>query len=169
MTAVYPLAAAPVEKAPAVPHYAIQRVYLKGMSLEIPGAPEIYSVARELSLNFQVQRSSTTVAQDLHEVTLTATVEAKDAKTGKTEFLLEVTQAGLFEMRGIPAEHVEGLIDVRSPTILHAYLRVAISDTLQRASLPLFIIPEFDYNLIQQQTKAALAAQAAPAAGHSLH
>lgn len=136
------------------PMFNIQRVYLKGTSLEMPHAPAIFIGQHEIGFNLNLTPKRTELAPGIFELVLHATLTATDTKDGKVWFLLEVEQAGIFELRNIPADHAEGLLTTRCPTILHNYLRVQISDTLSRATLPPFLLPEFDWGHIAQQAQA---------------
>jgi preprotein translocase subunit SecB len=158
---------APVQQAndPNTPVFNIQRVYLKGTSLEIPHAPEIFLVQGEIAMDLNVTPKRTELSQGVYELVLHATLTAKSRDNDKVLFLLEIEQAGIFELRNIPAEHVEGLLSVRCPTILHNYLRVQVTDTLNRATLPQFLVPEIDWDFVAQQVKAEQAASAK----HVLH
>ena len=136
------------------PVFNIQRVYLKGTSLEMPNAPGIFIGQNEISMDLRLEPKRNVLADGVFEVVLHATLTATNPKDGKVWFLLEIEQAGIFELRNFPAEHMEGLLKVRCPAILHNYLRVQITDTLSRATLPQFMMPEFDWNQIAQQAKA---------------
>lgn len=138
----------------AIPVFNIQRAYLKGTSLEMPGAPASFLAHRELSVNLHLDQKHSEVAPGLFEVVLVATLTATDTKEGKVYFLLEIEQAGIFELRNIPAEHMAGLLHVRCPGILQNYLRVQITDTLARATLPPFMMPDIDWNAVMQQAQA---------------
>jgi preprotein translocase subunit SecB len=141
----------------SAPLFNIQRVYLKGASLEMPHAPASFLEQAELTINLEVTPKMVNIAPDLYEINLHATLEAKNAKTGATNFLLEIDQAGIFELRNIPAEHMADLLDVRCPSILHGYLRVQMSDMLARATLPGFLLPEFDWMAMALQRRAETA------------
>lgn len=142
-----------------VPFFNIQRVYLKGTSLELPGAPELFLEQSQLTSDLDVKLDATEKAPGIFEVVLHVTLTAKNPESGKPAFLLEVDQAGIFELRNIPAEHVQGLLYVRAPAILTNYVRVQITDTLSRATLPQFILPEFDWSQNLQAAAAAAAAE----------
>jgi preprotein translocase subunit SecB len=148
------------------PSFNIQRVYLKGTSLEMPHAPAIFLGQNEIAMDLNITPKMTELAPGVHELVLHATLTAKDPKSDKVWFLLEVDQAGIFELRNIPTEHINGLLQVRCPTILHNYLRVQIADTLSRATLPQFILPEFDWQHIAMQQAAAEPAEASPRIMH---
>ena len=51
------------------------------------------------------------------------------SKTGdRTLFLVEAAQAGIFTIRGVPAEHLQTVLAVHCPTVLFPYLREALAD-----------------------------------------
>lgn len=136
------------------PMFNIQRAYLKGTSFEMPHGPAIFLGQHEIGFSLNLTPKRAELAPGVFEIVLHATLTATDSKDGKVWFLLEIEQAGIFELRNIPAEHVEGLLAIRCPTILHNYLRVQISDTLSRATLPPFMLPEFDWGVVTQQAQA---------------
>ena len=57
---------------------------------------------------------------------MTATVTTKVGD--KTLFLVEAKQAGIFEIRNMPAEQLKPLLGIACPEIVYPYLREAISD-----------------------------------------
>ena len=67
--------AAPQEEAP---QFAVQRIYLKDASLEMPNAPEIFLAPEAPQVDIQLDVSEHALAQpDLYEVVVRATVTAK--------------------------------------------------------------------------------------------
>ena len=96
------------EQAPA---FSIQRVYLKGMSLEMPNAPAIFLESQQPSVEVAVDVSSLTIVEGIHETAVTVTLTTRVGD--KVAFLIETTQAGIFEIRNVPADQM----DVRRPAI----------------------------------------------------
>ena len=75
--------AAPQEEAP---QFAVQRIYLKDASLEMPNAPEIFLAPEAPQVDIQLDVSEHALAQpDLYEVVVRATVTAKTKSITKTE------------------------------------------------------------------------------------
>lgn len=140
------------------PVFNIARIYLKGLSLEMPHAPGVFKNAGECSVNLSVDTKNAELEPGFHEVVLIGTLSLTDNATQKVVYLLEIEQAGIFELRNIPAEHVDGLLKERCPAMLQNYLRVQITDTLSRATLPTFILPEIDWHQVAVQAKANTAA-----------
>ena len=81
--------AAPQEEAP---QFAVQRIYLKDASLEMPNAPEIFLAPEAPQVDIQLDVSEHGLAQpDLYEVVVRATVTAKTKINNeeRTVFLVE--------------------------------------------------------------------------------
>jgi preprotein translocase subunit SecB len=138
------------------PVFQIQRIYVKGISLEAPNAPAIFLEQGEVQIKFDLRMERSDLQGDSKEVRLRATVEAKLGE--KNVFLLEIDQAGIFELKNLTTEQAEQILEVNCPTILTPYLRSQISSILLNASMPQFMLPEFNWAgayLERQQQKAA--------------
>ena len=86
------------------PIFQIQRVYLKGASLEQPNSPAILLEQEAPTVDIQLGVNAAPVAEGIFEVTITATVQTKIKD--KTVFLAEATQAGIFEIRNLPEDQM---------------------------------------------------------------
>ena len=84
----------------------IQKLYIKDASFESPNTPDVFKGA-EWKPKTDLNLSSTHVPleDDTHEVILTITVEAKD--DDNVIFLVELKQAGLFQISGYEKEELE--------------------------------------------------------------
>src|SRR3546814_15113299 len=84
------------------PSFSLQRTYIKDLSLEMPNAPQIFleqeTPTVEVSINVGGQR----LAETVYEATVTATVTTRIQD--KVLYLVEATQAGIFEAANIPAD-----------------------------------------------------------------
>lgn len=135
----------------------IQRIYIKDLSLEAPGAPEIFREEwrPEISVDLDVKHKQ--LEENVHEVVLSVTVTVKMGE--KTAFLAEVHQAGIFFMAGFDANQSDQLLSAYCPTVLFPYAREAISDVTIKASFPpLNLAPvNFEALYMQQQTEGKIA------------
>ena len=59
------------------PSFAIEKLYVKDLSLEVPNAPAIYLERETPEISLHLQTGAQKVGDDIYEVTLTATVNAK--------------------------------------------------------------------------------------------
>ncbi len=147
------------------PVFQIQRVYLKGASLEQPNSPAILLEQEAPTVDIQLGVNAHPVADGIFEVTVTATVQTKIKD--KTVFLAEVTQAGIFEIRNLPQEQMSQVMGIACPQIVYPYLRGNVADLIQRGGFPPVHLSEINFQAMfeqqQQQVAAAAAADATPA------
>jgi preprotein translocase subunit SecB len=155
--------AAPAEAAAdqnAEPSFAIEKLYIKDASVEIPNAPQIFTERTQPQVNVELGNSATKLDDGIFEVTIKVTVTSKIAE--KVAFLVEVTQAGIFAIRNVPEDNLEMIIGVTCPNILFPYVREAVSDLVTRAGFaPVLLNPiNFEALFMQQKEQAANAAKA---------
>ena len=92
------------------PVFQLQRMYLKDLSLEQPNSPQILLEQQQPQVDIQLAMGAEGVADGIFEVTVTATVTTKIAD--RTLFLVEAKQAGIFEIRNLPDEQLQGIVGV---------------------------------------------------------
>ncbi len=134
---------------------AIIKVYVKDFSFESPQAPEIFQ-AKEWApqTNLNLRSSHTPAGDNLHEVVLTLTVEAKDGEGDKTLFLVELHQAGLFDMRNYSKEEFGALVGSFCPNILFPYARETIASIVQKGGFPEFVLQPINFDALYMQSVA---------------
>ena len=130
------------------PVFSIEKVYVKDLSLEIPGAPGIFLERDQPQVDIQLHHNSTGVEDGVYETTLTITVTAKIKD--KTMFLVEAAQAGIFVCRNIPAQELEAVLAIACPNILFPYARETISDVVVRAGFPPVLLAPVNFEAIYQ-------------------
>ena len=64
--------------------FAIERIYVKDLSLENPGSPQSFQLQEPPQVEVQLRTRSDAIAQDVYESVLTITVTARPAPTPKT-------------------------------------------------------------------------------------
>ena len=144
------------------PVFQIQRVYLKEASLEQPNSPAILLEQEQPTVDIQLGVNAAPVGEGVFEVTVTATVQTKIKD--KTVFLVEATQAGIFELRNLPQEQMGPILGIACPQIVYPYLRGNVADLIQRGGFPPVHLSEINFQAMYEQQHAAQAAQAEPAA-----
>lgn len=139
------------------PSFGLQRTYLKDVSLEMPNAPQIFLEQEgptvEVSINVGGQR----LADTIFESTVTATVTTR--VEDKVLYLVEATQAGIFEAANIPADQLDPLLGIVCPTMLYPYLRANVADLINRTSLPPLHLTEVNFQGLYEQRLQELAGQ----------
>ena len=139
------------------PFFNIQRVYLKDLSLEQPNSPAIFLEQDMPSVEVEVDVKAERLAENIFEVAVTGTVTAKVAD--KVAFLIEAKQAGIFDIRNIPADQVDPLVGIACPTIIFPYLRSNIADAITRAGFPPIHLAEINFQALYEQRLAQMGAQ----------
>ncbi len=134
------------------PVFAIEKIYVKDLSLEIPNAPNIFLERDTPEINLQLGTKNQSIDAGLYEVQLTVTVTAKIKD--KIMFLVETQQAGIFRIQNIPDEEVDPVLGIGCPNILFPYLREVVSDIVTRAGFPPVILNPVNFEAIYQQKKA---------------
>jgi len=135
--------------------FQIQRVYLKDLSLEQPNSPAIFLEQDAPQIEVAVDVGAEALAEGIFESTVTITVTAKIKD--KVAFLVEGKQAGIFEVRNIPAEQLDPLLGIGCPNIVYPYLRANIADAITRAGFPPIHLAEINFEVFYQQRLQALA------------
>ncbi|WP_197419170.1 protein-export chaperone SecB, partial [Sphingomonas sp. CCH20-B6] len=76
--------------------------YVKDLSFENPNAPAIYQRQGQPKMDVQFNIGAGQVGEDVHEVVLK--IEARGEIDGQVLYLVDLSYAGLFLLRNIPAE-----------------------------------------------------------------
>jgi preprotein translocase subunit SecB len=145
------------------PVFQIQRIYLKDLSLEQPNSPQVLLEQTQPAVDIQLSMAAEGVAAGLFEVTVTATVTTKVGE--RVLFLVEAKQAGIFEIRNVPAEQQQGILGVVCPQMLYPYLRAIVSDVCTRAGFPPILLAEVNFQAMFEAQQQAQLAQASTANG----
>ena len=148
-------AVAPAEA--AGPAFTVEKIYVKDVSFEVPGAPAIFTenVQPELQLNLnqRVQR----LGENAFEVVLGVTLTCKAGD--KTAYVAEVQQAGIFGLMGLEAQAVDVLLGTQCPNILFPYVRQTVSDLIQAGGFPPFLLQPINFEALYAEGLRQRAAQ----------
>jgi preprotein translocase subunit SecB len=156
----YPFRKIAMADAAATPVFNIQRMYLKDLSLEQPNAPQSLLEQGQPAIDINLTMAAQPIQEGVYEVTVMATVTAKI--NDKVLFLIEAKQAGIFEMRNIPQDQLEGILGIVCPQMIYPYLRAVVSDICTRAGFPPVLLTEVNFQALfeaQRQSSAEQLAQ----------
>ncbi|HEY5645342.1 MAG TPA: protein-export chaperone SecB [Pseudomonadales bacterium] len=112
----------------------LERMYLKDASFESPNAPAVFQQAWQPEFELSINTRSEQKSSGLYEVVITTTVSA--SQQGKTAFIVEVQQAGLFRMEGLPDAAVHRALGSFCPNILFPYVRETVDSLAVRGGFP---------------------------------
>lgn len=139
------------------PTFQIQRVYLKGLSLEQPNSPGIFLEPASPTIEVAVSTVAEKQDDSIFESTVTITVTAKI--NDKVAFLVEAKQAGIFEVRNIPSEQLDALLGIGCPNIVYPYLRANMADIITRAGFPPVHLSEINFEVFYRQQQKSRTTQ----------
>ena len=141
------------------PVFAIEKIYIKDLSLEVPNAPQIFLARETPHVNVNIRTESASIEDGIYDVKLTITVEAS-LSGDRALFLVEVTQSGIFRIQNAPEDELELILGIGCPNIIFPYARETISDAVTRAGFqPVLLAPVNFEALFQQRQNAAANAQ----------
>lgn len=140
----------------------LQKIYIKDMSFESPNTPQVFSTRDwRPQTNLNLRTSHRVVNDNLYEVVLTITVDAK--LEDQTTFLVELQQAGLFQVSGYEPAQLNAILGSFCPNNLFPYARQAIADAVQRGGFPEFLLQPIDFDALYAQSMQEQAKQAGQA------
>lgn len=140
----------------ATPVFQIQRMYLKDLSLEQPNSPQILLEQAQPHVDINLGMQAAAVSEGIYEVAITATVTTK--VNDKVLFLVEAKQAGIFEIRNLPDEQMQGILSIVCPQMIYPYLRAIVSDVCTRAGFPPILLTEVNFQAMFEAQQAQMAA-----------
>ena len=140
----------------AQPMFSIEKLYVKDLSIEVPNAPQIFLEREQPEINVELNTQGEKVDEGIYNVTVTVTVKA-DIKE-RNLFLVEVAQAGIFQIRNLPEAEIDPILGVACPNILFPYLRETVSDVVNRAGFPPVLLAPINFDALYAQQRAQAAA-----------
>jgi preprotein translocase subunit SecB len=139
------------------PMFGIEKIYVKDLSLEIPHAPDVFLSGDPPQVDVQLHHESSAISEGMYHVVLTITLTAKAGE--KTVFLVEVAQAGVFQIRNLPEADLEPCLAATCPNLLYPYARETVSTVVSRAGFPPVYLAPVNFDAIYLQRKQQMKEQ----------
>jgi len=146
-----PAQAANTDNAPVM---TLQKIYVKDVSFETPGAPDIFNEKGQPEIKMNLNQKVKKLMDDIYEVVLTVTVTCK--LEDKTAYLAEIHQAGIFAMKNFDENVLHQTLGTYCPNVLFPYARQLVSELVMNGGFqPLILQPvNFDQLYAQQMQQA---------------
>ena len=143
--------------------FTVEKIYVKDVSFEAPGAPQVFNEAGQpelqMNLNQKVQRLSDTAFEVILGVTLTCNI------AGKTAYLAEVQQAGVFGLAGFDDASLDAMLGTHCPNALYPYARQVVSDLITAGGFPPFVLQPINFEALYAEGLRQRSAQMQPGSG----
>ena len=137
--------------------FTIEKIYVKDVSFEAPGAPQVFNEQGapdlQMNLNQKVQRLSESAFEVVLGITLTCNV------AGKTAYLAEVQQAGVFTLAGFEDAGIDAMLGTQCPNLLYPYAAANVSQLIQAGGFPPFFMQPINFDALYAENLRQRAAQ----------
>lgn len=159
--------------------------YVKDLSFEVPGAPQIFSTLRSqpnVQINLDVQARRIQEGQNVFEVILSIRAEAAEMPAANGQiaaapavngpsgngqaadgprpvFIAELAYAGIFTLNNLPENALEPVLLVECPRILFPFARNVLADTTREGGFAPVLLQPIDFVALWQSRRAQAQSQ----------
>ena len=131
--------------------FGLQRIYVKDLSFEAPNAPKVFLGAWQPEVNVELSTQASRLEDGKnYEVVLGLTVTVKNDNA--VAFLVEVKQAGIFLIEGVPENQMGALLGAYCPNMLFPYARETVSDVVSRGSFPQLLLAPVNFDALYAES-----------------
>ena len=117
--------------------------YIKDLSVESPSAPQVFQWQVQPNLDVQFALNANKAADDVHEVSLK--IEATARSENGVHFVVDLSYAGLFGVRGIPEEALAPFLLIEAPRLLFPFARQIVADAVSNTGFPPLLLDPIDF------------------------
>ena len=134
--------------------------YIKDFSFENPNAPRSLSPTQtQPAINIQINVGVKQLAESDYEISLD--LEGKADSAGNVLFAFELTYAGVFRLKNVPAQTLQPLLMIECPRLLFPFAREIVAAAVRNGGFPPLLLDPVDFVALYQQRAAQVQAQQA--------
>ena len=155
-----------------LPPLVVNIQFVKDLSFEVPGAPDIYTSLRsppQVQLNLDVQARALQEGGNVYEVTLMIRAEATEGQgapgtgngaagpngEGRPVFIVELSYSGIFTLNNLPPDTIEPVLLVECPRLLFPFARNVLADVTREGGFQPVLLQPIDFVSLWQSRRAA--------------
>ena len=142
------------------PQFSVEKIYVKDVSFEAPKTPQAFGEQGQPQLQMNLNQRVTRIADNSFEVVLGINLTCK-LSDEKTVYLVEVQQAGLFNLSGFDDQSLDAMLGTHCPTILYPYARQVIGDLIQAGGFAPFLLQPINFEALYAEGLRQRAQQSA--------
>lgn len=135
------------------PQLALERIYTKDISFEVPGA-QVFTKQWQPELNINLSSAAEKIDPTHFEVSLKVVVQANN--DNETAFIVDVTQSGIFLIDNIEEDRLPYILGAYCPNILFPFLREAVNDLVTKVASHSYFLLQSTLMQSSKQTCNAL-------------
>lgn len=143
------------------PQIGLIAQYVKDLSFENPNAPAVYQNQTPPRVDVQFNLGVVAVADDVHEASMKIEVRAT-SEDESPAFAVELVYAGLFGVRNVPADQLQGFMLAQAPQLLFPFARRIVAEVVRDGNFPPLLLDPVDFAamyMAQAEQAQGLAAQ----------
>ena len=144
------------------PKFEIIHQYIKDLSLEVPGAPQVFQSKAAPEVGVNVDVGVQPAGENDYEIVLR--IDARGTAQNQPLFIVELAYGGLFRTAGdIPQDHLQALLMIEGPRLLFPFARNVVASITRDGGLPPLLISPIDFVQMFRDRIARAQAEAAAA------
>ena len=141
-------AVAPAEAATGA-NFAVEKIYAKDVSFEVPGGPAVFNEQAQPQLQMNLSQAVQQIDEGIFEVVLGITLTC--TTDDKPMYLAEVKQAGVFALSGFEPAQLDAMLGIHCPNVLYPYSRALISSLIQSGGFPPFFLQPINFEALYSE------------------
>lgn len=150
-------------QAPQQPSIHVLSQYVKDLSFENPGAPNsLRGGEKQPMLNVNVNVNVRPLSQAEFEIELK--LDAHANRDEETLFIVELSYAGLFQIRNVPQEHLQPLLLIECPRLLFPFARQIVAESTRQGGFAPLMLDPIDFTALYRRRVAEMSARQTSAA-----
>ena len=144
------------------PQLNVVAQYIKDLSFENPNAPQsLMSAGQQPQIGIQIKVDAAPIADNDVEVTLK--LDGKAELNGTMLFTFELSYAGVFRIRNVPAESMNPLVLIECPRLLFPFAREIVANTVRNGGFPPLLLDPVDFVGLYRQRMSQMQPEGAAA------
>ncbi|MEO5628456.1 MAG: protein-export chaperone SecB [Thermomonas sp.] len=156
-------AALATDTQPQGPSFTVEKLYVKDLSFEAPNAPQVFNEQGQPDLQMKLSQKVNRLGDAAFEVGLGITITC--TLNGKTAYLAEVEQAGVFGLAGFEDHILDAMLGTQCPNILYPYATAAIGQLITSGGFPPFPMQPINFDALYSESLRQRAEQMAQEQG----
>lgn len=117
--------------------------YVKDLSVESPSAPQVFQWQSQPKIDVQFNISVAQAADDVHEVTLK--IEVSGRSENGVHFVVDLSYAGLYLLRGLPQEALQPFLLIEAPRLLFPFARQIVAEAISNTGFAPLLLDPIDF------------------------
>ncbi|MGY0613003.1 MULTISPECIES: protein-export chaperone SecB [unclassified Luteimonas] len=160
-------AAGAAPEQPAGAQFTVEKIYVKDVSFESPKSPQTFSEQGQPQLQMNLNQRVNRIADSAFEVVLGINLTCKLGED-QVIYLVEVQQAGLFNMAGFDEQSLDAMLGTHCPAILYPYARQLVGSLIQAGGFAPFVLQPINFDALYAEGLRQRSAQGQQPGGTDL-